>query len=609
MAIDYDDVERTELVWPGKRTEVQRVVLPFQTVETLSEPRMEQRRLDTEDWPENYPSNWRNRLIWGDNKYVMSSLLPEFEGQIDLIYIDPPFATGADFSLNIEVGEGLEVTKEASVIEELAYRDTWGKGLQSYLQMLYGRLVLMRELLSSHGSLVVHIDYRVTGHLRLLLDEVFCPELMQNEIIWNKGFRGTPSKRIFQHAHETLWWYSSSDSYHWNQTFEPYKDEDMSRYNQTDDEGNRYALIKRRRTDGTVYYGRTYPGEEGKRRNDVISDIPTMAATSSERIGYETQKPMDLLKVVINALSDNGDLVADFFCGSGTTGAVAEKLGRRWIMADLSKYAIHIARKRLLNLHNDKDYDKPCRPFVIQNLGSYQKHKFIENDHPPVKEYQQFILELYEAQPLEGYAFLQGRKGRRFVHIAGIDSIVTAREVEDTAQECKNAAGGESLDILGWDFELGLDQQVEDIEEMYGLDITPKLIPREAAELKDIAEAGEHIRFFDLNYLELAHKTDGRRLEIELADFMLANPEYVPQEVREQVQGFADYIDYWAVDFDYQDDTFHNGWQSFRTRQDRSLDTRCIHHYDDDGPRTVLVKVIDIFGNDTNQAFEVNIGG
>jgi len=557
VTIDYDKVEKTELVWPGKRTQVQRVVLPFQTVETLSEPRMEQRRLDT-DWPENYPPNWRNRLIWGDNKYVMSSLLPEFAGKIDLIYIDPPFATGADFSLDIEVGEDLETTKEASVIEELAYRDTWGKGLQSYLQMIYERFVLMRELLAEDGSILVHSDWHVSYHIKPILDEVFGEERFVNEVVWyyrNVGLKVKAQR--FHNVTESIFWYAKGEKHTYHEVVE--ERAEVSRQPEVEWDPVRRKTVTKKDEDGNVIYR-----DLTDRRVQNLWNIPRIAPTSGERVNFATQKPEALLGRAITALSTEGDLVADFFCGSGTTGVAAEKLGRRWIMADLSKYAIHITRKRLLNLHNDKDYDKPCRPFVIQNLGSYQKHKFIENDHPPIKQYQDFILQLYEAQPLEGYVFLQGRKGRRFVHIAGVDSIVTAREVEDTAQECKNAAGGESLDILGWDFELGLDQQVEDIEEMYGLKITLKLIPREAAELKEIAEAGERIRFFDLNYLEVEHKVEGKRLEIELVDFALANPEYVPEEVRKQVKGPTDYIDYWAVDFDYQDDTFHNGWQSFR---------------------------------------------
>jgi adenine-specific DNA-methyltransferase len=179
---DYE-IKTTELVWPGKRTEVERVSLPFQTVETVNKPRVDQPRFNFGGWPENYPREWKNKLIWGDNKYVMASLLRDFAGQIDLIYIDPPFATGADFTVEVEIGD-TEVTKEASVIEELAYRDTWGKGLSSYLQMMYERLVLMRELLAESGSIYVHADWRVAHYLRIIMDEIFGIKRFLNDLIW-----------------------------------------------------------------------------------------------------------------------------------------------------------------------------------------------------------------------------------------------------------------------------------------------------------------------------------------------------------------------------------------------------------------------------------------
>ena len=247
----------TELIWPDKRTEVDRIILPFQTVEVINEPREKQKRL-YENWPENYPKDWKNMLIWGDNKYIMSSLLPKFAGKIKLIYIDPPFATGADFSINMKIGD-ISWTKEPNIIEERAYRDTWGKGLSSYLQMLYERLVLMKDLLADDGSLYVHLDWHVGHYVKIIMDEIFGRENFRNEIVWNKGFRGTESQRIYQHAHEIIFWYSKTDNYVWNQVYQPYRDEDLKRYNKIDDEGRRYALIKRRKTNGTVYYGRTYP--------------------------------------------------------------------------------------------------------------------------------------------------------------------------------------------------------------------------------------------------------------------------------------------------------------------------------------------------------------
>src|SRR3989344_7582419 len=279
-------LDKTELVWPGKRREVERVELPFQTIETINLPRgkkqedifnvpikqgklirdkIEQRTLGGQDL------TWKNRLIWGDNLLIMGSLVKEYAGKINLIYIDPPFATGDDFSFTVNTGDQAEITKEPSALEVKAYRDTWGKGMQSYLQMMYDRLVLMKELLADNGSIYVHLDYHVGHYVKLLLDEIFGKDNFINEIVWNKGFRGTESKRIYQHSHDTIFFYCKSGKYVWNQRGQPYKDESLGRYNKVDEQGRQYAEIKRVRTDGTIYYGKTYPNEEGKKINDVIS--------------------------------------------------------------------------------------------------------------------------------------------------------------------------------------------------------------------------------------------------------------------------------------------------------------------------------------------------
>jgi len=213
-------------------------------------------------------------------------------------------------------------------------------------------------------------------------------------------------------------------------------------------------------------------------------------------------------------------------------------------------------------------------------------------------------LELYRAQPLQGYAFIHGRKDRRLVHIAGVDSMITEREVRDTCEECANAIGGKALDVLGWDFEMGLDELIERIGQDYGINIRLVQIPKEAMELKS---AKEEIRFYDMNYLEIDHRIEGKTLEIELKDFIIANPEYIPDEVREKIKKFTDYIDYWAVDFDYKNDTFHNMWQSFRTKKHPTLDTKVKKTYNEAGDYKVLIKVIDIFGNDTNKLLKVGI--
>ena len=582
----------TELIWPDKRTEVDRIILPFQTVEVINEPREKQKRL-YENWPENYPKDWRNMLIWGDNKYIMSSLLPKFAGKIKLIYIDPPFATGTGgFDVKVNIGD-LSWIKDPSVIEERAYRDTWGKGLSSYLQMLYERLVLMKNLLSDDGSIYVHLDHRVVHYVKMIMDEIFGKDHLINEIIWYYKTGGR-SRNFFSNKHDTLLLYSKGETFIFNADKVGRPRGEVTGHHMkrnVDKNGRVYWTI---RSGNKIY---KYYEDDLMTPDDVWDDISHMHQKDPQRTGFPTQKPEALLERIIKASSSEGDIVADFFCGSGTTLAVAEKLGRRWIGADLSKFAIHVTRKRMLDIPF-------CRPFEIYNLGNYQKYKFIENNHPPVERYIKFILELYRAQPLQGYAFIHGRKDRRLVHIAGVDSIVTEREVRDACEECANAIGGKALDVLGWDFEMGLDELIERIGQDYGINIRLVQIPKEAMELKS---AKEEIRFYDMNYLEAEHRINGKTLEIELKDFIIANPEYIPDEVREKIKKFTDYIDYWAVDFGYQNDTFHNMWQSFRTKKHPKLDTKVRKTYSEAGDYKVLIKVIDIFGNDTNKLLKVRI--
>lgn len=345
----------TELLWNGKYSEswfkefsevrkkanieMEKPNLAFQKVETINQPRVKggaQKSLFPEkDWPENYPKDWKNMLVWGDNKLVMSSLLKDFAGKINLIYIDPPFFTGADFTVRTKVGDE-DVVKEPSIIEEKAYRDTWAGGMASYLAYMHERLSLMKELLAENGSIYVHVDYRVAHYLKIMLDEIFGYDNLINEIIWHYD-QGTRPKDAFGHKHDTIFRYAkNNEKYIFNikDILVPFES----------------GMTEWRYTKGGQ---KGKPMPEGKVPSDVW-DIK-LNAMSLEHIGYSTQKPEDLLKRIILASSNPGDLVADFFCGSGTTGAVAEKLGRRWIMSDLSKFAIHTARKRLMDIHNSKD--------------------------------------------------------------------------------------------------------------------------------------------------------------------------------------------------------------------------------------------------------------
>lgn len=596
------DYKKVELVWHGKRTEVERVRLPFQVVETINESKADREKNLLFRQRDEEPEGWRNKLIWGDNKYVMSSLLEEYAGKINLIYIDPPFATGADFSFKVEIG-GEKLTKDASVLEEVAYRDTWGKGLESYLQMMYDRLVFMRELLSQIGSIYVHMDWHVGHYIKALMDEIFGTDKFRNEVIWHYE-KWVSQSKSFQKNHDIILYYSKNDNYTFNivkvitkNLEEKYK----KGYLIGGGYGSKGLVVydkynpKVKEMIASGEYEVVYAGKEGKPMSDVW-DIPFINPVSNERVSYSTQKPEALLERIFKASSNEGDLVADFFCGSGTTLAVAEKLNRKWIGCDLSKFAIHTTRKRLLGIEG-------CRPFDVLNLGLYEKHKLSANGFGHGLSYVKFVLDLYRAESLPGFAHIHGRKSGRLVHIGAVDSVITEREIRLAGAEAKEA-GARGLDILGWDFEMGLHDLVDAVGDEYGLKVKLVQIPREALEVQD---AKEKVKFYDLNYLDVEVKTEKRKVTVKLKDFAIANPEYLPEEVRNSVRKFTDFIDYWAVDFDYQGDTFHNMDQSYRTRKDRSLDKSLKYTYEKAGNYNILVRVVDIFGNDTTKLVKIKV--
>ena len=471
------DVTRTELVWPGKYhedgtlNEAPRVNLPFQVIETVNESRATREANEygqgtlfdyyhaTEG--ETFEDGWKNKLIWGDNLLVMGSLLEQFAGKIDLIYIDPPFATGADFSFTAPIGEsGDSAHKQQSPIEERAYRDTWGRGVDTYLEMIVPRLRLIRDLLSDHGSMFLHLGVQVNHFLRVAVEEVFGSANVVDEIIWSYG---TPSggraagNKIIK-AHEYIIHATRSYGLHtYNKEFLPYSNKYIEeRFLFFDDDGRRY----RKRTRGAGVVERQYLDEsKGVPLSTVWSDIKQVYALhlikrATEDTGFQTQKPESLLHRIINIATDSNALVADFFCGSGTTLAVAEKLGRRWIGCDLGRWGIHVTRKRLLGIED-------CKPFEILNLGKYERQYWQgaafseQGSEQTLYEYLAFILKLYGAQPVAGMTHVHGKKHRAMVHVGAVDAPVTIDEIEQAVNECQRLRQGE-LHVLGWEWEMGL---------------------------------------------------------------------------------------------------------------------------------------------------------
>jgi hypothetical protein len=324
-----------------------------------------------------------------------------------------------------------------------------------------------------------------------------------------------------------------------------------------------------------------------------------------------------VLERIIKAWSGEGDLVADLFLGSGTTCAVAEKLGRRWIGCDLSRFAIHISRKRLLDIEE-------CKPFELLNLGKYErqywqaaafgdKGKTIAEQ--TLYEYLAFLLRLYRAQPIVGLQQLHGKKGRATVHVGAVDAPVTIDEINLALDECAKLRQPE-LHVLGWEWEMGLagpnndvrrGSPMHEIARQKGVKLLLLQIPREVMEQQAV-EKGD-VRFFELAYFE-AKVTRPKKLtvQVELKDFATPNVDLISEDVRSKVKKWSDYIDYWAVDWDFQNDTFMQGWVAYRTRRERKLPLASdTHTYEKPGKYRILVKVIDIFGNDTSQAFDAEV--
>lgn len=404
-----------ELHWTGKRPYKSTVYYPAQLKEVYGEAK----------------NDWLNKIFWGDNLQVMSHLLKDYRGKIDLIYIDPPFDSKADYKKKIKL-RGKTIENDQSTFEEKQYGDIWTN--DDYLQFLYERIVLCRELLSDNGSLYLHCDYHKSHQIRMILDEVFGLGAMispngqgfRAEIIWDKGFRGTESKNIYQRTHDIIFWYSKTSEWIWNQQFEEYKDAKMSRYNQVDEDGKRYALIKRVRTDGSVYYGKCYFNEAGKKIEDVIFE-PIMASTDRERTDYPTQKPESLIERLVKSSSNPGDIVFDCFMGSGTTQAVAMKLGRRFIGADINLGAIQTTTKRLINVANELnsqfESEDKYTGFEVYNVNNYDLFR------NPI-EARDLILQALEVQPYETSNVYDGEKDGRMIKIMPVNRIATKADLQ-----------------------------------------------------------------------------------------------------------------------------------------------------------------------------------
>ena len=474
----FKESRQVELLWNGKTTKTSNIVLPFQSIEHIDEPRSEEKiefQRSLFDTSGQRVRGWSNKLIWGDNKFVLSSLQSgplreeiEANGGIKLIYIDPPFDVGADFNTTIEIGDS-SFEKAPTVLEEIAFRDTWGKGQDSFLAMIYDRLKLMNNLLADDGSIFVHCDYRLSGHLKLILDEIVGESNFVNEIIW----QGSPGNAIkvnkFLKTHDTVFLYrKNKDNFIWNTQFVEMAKDSKAHYRNEDENGiYRWASVVAPGRQGYVYelgYGEKLPNkgyrmpkekalkmiEEGLLKvekgkvpvqkrylqnnggvpaKDVWTDVKSLQNT--ENTGYPTQKPIKLLNRIIESSTNENDLVADFFVGSGTTAAVAEKLNRKWLASDIGRFSINTTRKRMIEVQREKkENEENFRSFEIYSIGSYSI-----KDEKKEEEFRELVLQAYKAENLNNSVFT-GKKGSTYIAIGPQDLPCSRDFVDDMVQEC-----------------------------------------------------------------------------------------------------------------------------------------------------------------------------
>ena len=671
----FEDKREVELVWNAKTSEVCNIVLPFQVIEQVDEPRVEKKS----DWDNTLfdfrgrqLKGWTNKLIWGDNKLILSSLKNgplrqeiEAQGGLKLIYIDPPFDVGADFSMDIKIGDD-KFTKNPNILEEIAYRDTWGKGADSFIAMIYERLVLMRDLLAEDGSIYTHCDYRVNSYIRLVLDEIFGKNNHRNEIIWHYQSGGRQEK-LFSRKHDTIYLYTKGSKWTFNPDAIGIRRGEKKRNNMKrgfDADGRRFWSIK---SAGKLY---KYYDDEKIVPTDVWTDISHIQQKDPQRVGYPTQKHEKLLERIIKASSNEGDIIGDFFSGSGTTAAVAEKLGRKWICSDLGKFAIHTTRKRMIGVQRKlKDEGKNFRAFEILNMGKYERQHYIGVNANLRQEQQQMqllekesafldlVLRAYRAEKIDSSSVFHGKKAGRLIVVGPVNLPVTRLFVEEIILECRKKHITR-IDILGFEFEMGLFPNVLNEARSKGIDISPKYIPADVFDKRAVEK--NQVVFHDVSYIEVKTHPSKNSIAVELIDFSVfysqgstANAETTIKKNRSKIvvekgqiikvskdsnsivtrttltKKWTDWIDYWAVDFDFEskreiirvenedtgeseerwtgDFVFENEWQSFRTKENRSLELKSVYHECKPGRRKIAVKVVDIFGNDTMSIVEVSI--
>lgn len=602
-------------------------------------------------------AGWINRLIYGDNLLAMAALLAGDEqtlslrGKIDLFYIDPPFDSKADYRTKITLPGG-DVEQKPTVVEQFAYSDTWADGTASYLAMIVPRLCLIRELLSNEGSIYVHLDWHVCHYVKVVMDEVFGRECFRNEIVWKRTSGHSDASR-YGNSHDVLFFFVKTPEAIWNDTYQEYDPEYVEAYYRySDPDGRRWmsgdlgaaglqgggydyvwkgvrriwrlpeTSMARLDHEGKVYYTKAgiprikrYLDEsKGIPTQDIWADLESLRSWHKERLDYTTQKPESLLERIIKASSNEGSIVADIFGGSGTTAAVAERLGRRWITSDLGKPACMIIRKRLI--------DQNARPFLYQAIGDYQVEaaRSTLGKKFRVGDLANIVLKLYGALPLspeDNPSRNLGKVAPRTLVVVDSPQKLTGLATLKRAQELRSShlGGWDNAVVLGWNFTADIGHVIAGLNDakLEVLVIPPDLLDR--LKKKGDKLTSEEVRFSSLQYvtvkpIERKTLTSGEVVTVELDNYVLLSPDALNLESKdkERLRAVANrdplaLIEYWSVDPDYDGEVFRSVWQDYRGNTDNDEDPLHVVRKAvlsglpvKNDPRRVCVRVVDVFG-------------
>lgn len=597
--------------------------------------------------------NWMNRLIYGDNLLAMQALLagdastglPSLRGKVDLIYIDPPFDSKADYRTKINL-PGTDILQNPTVLEQFAYADTWEDGTISYLRMLYPRLIMMKEMLNNHGVIYIHIDWHIGSYVKVIMDDIFGKENFRNEIMWKRGtVKGAKAVgNQYARNHDTILFYSKGEKCIYNTQYIPYTEEYIrQRYTKDDHDGRgpytdqAIGTRSKESLEEMERENRIFITSQGKQRvkyylseakgialDDVWTNIPEVNPMGSENVGYATQKPEALLERIIKASSNEGDLVCDFFGGSGTTAAVAERLGRRWITCDIGKPASLVMRKRFI--------DQEVKPFLYQSIGDYQKEAFRNNKKlKHVGDLSQVVLGLFGALPFSpeqcndrNFGYIKG--GRTLVMVDSPNRLTTAATVKRAVEAKASLLGGgwEKVVVLGWNFAFDISQAINQYKDsnVEVLVIPPDLLDKLSKKgFKKLID-DRSVRFSSLQYLVvkpviITPDQGNDELDVELDNYVLLSPDNIPldDKDKEKLQGVMQHdplslIEYWSIDPDYDGVTFRSTWQDYRENTDNDSDPlHCIYkvrlRVEHKPQRKVCVKAVDVFGFESQVVMDV----